>query len=75
LNTAPRSLSPIEATALIKIKLHARLDSRMRGVADRLIHLGIVDEDPKGMYVTRLGEEYVSREAMRLGLARQNGQP
>jgi hypothetical protein len=76
MNTALRSLSALEATALVQIKLQAHLDSRLRGAAHRLIKLGIVDEDPNGMYVvTRLGEEYLWREAVRLGLAPPAARP
>jgi hypothetical protein len=71
MGTVLRSLSAIEATALVQIKISARLDARLRGAAHRLIHMGIVDEDPNGMYVTRLGEVYLSREAVRRGLAPQ----
>jgi hypothetical protein len=75
MSDALRSLSALEATALVQIKISAKLDERLRGAAHRLIHFGMVDEDPSGMHVTRLGELYLSREAERLGLAPQSRRP
>jgi hypothetical protein len=67
-----RNLSPLESTALIQVKISARLDARLRSAANRLIHFGIVDETSTGLKLTPLGEEYCKVEADRRGIGRMD---
>ena len=61
-------LSEREVTALIQIRLQARLDPKHRGTANRLIHLGLVDETAQGLHVTPVGERRCVAEARQRGL-------
>lgn len=61
-------LSPREATTLMQIRLRARLEPHHRVAANRLIHLGLVDETAQGLYVTPPGQERCALEARRRGL-------
>ena len=63
-----RSLSALETTALMQIRLSAKLEHKHRLAANRLIHFGLVDETPHGWRVTPVGEKYCLREAVRRGL-------
>jgi len=67
---ALRSLSALEATALMQIRMSAKLEQKHRLAANRLIHFGLVDETPNGWRVTPVGERYCEREATRRGLQR-----
>jgi hypothetical protein len=61
-------LSQREVTALIQIRLQARLEPKHRGTASRLIHLGLVDETARGFHVTPAGELRCMEEARHRGL-------
>jgi hypothetical protein len=63
-------LSEREVTALIQIRLRARLEPKHRGTANRLIHLGLVDENAQGFHVTPVGERRCMEEARQRGLVR-----
>jgi hypothetical protein len=69
MNSGLCSLSAIEAAALVRIKLSAKLDSQLRSATHRLIHLGIVGEDPNWMRecveaACRILDEDVQRDTM-----------
>lgn len=66
--TPLRPLSALEATALMQIRISAKLDPKHRLAINRLVHFGLVNETPAGWHVTREGEQYCRREAGRLGL-------
>ena len=62
-------LSVLETTTLMQVRLQASLEPRLRVTTRRLIHLGLVEETPRGFHVTALGDERCRREARRFGLA------
>jgi hypothetical protein len=64
-------LSEREVTALIQIRLQARLEPKHRQTANRLIHLGLVGETSLGLHVTPLGEIRCVEEGRNRGLVRQ----
>lgn len=61
-------LSAQEARMLLQIKLQAAFDPKQRGLIDRLIHFGLVEETPRGVRLSSTGETRCREEATRLGL-------
>ena len=61
-------LSAVEITALMQIRLQARLDPKHRRVLHRMLHLGLIAETPQGFAVTAVGASRCAREARNRGL-------
>jgi hypothetical protein len=62
-------LSGREVTALIQIRLQAKLDPKHRGAIARLLHHRLIEERPDGFFVTKAGNERCIAEASTRGLA------
>jgi hypothetical protein len=58
-------LSELEITALMQIRLGAKLDAKHRAVLQRLFHWGLIKEGAGGFAVTPAGEERYKLEISR----------
>ena len=56
-------LSEAEVTALMQIRMGAKLDAKHRAVLGRLFHWGLIKEGAGGFSVTPAGEERYKLEA------------
>ena len=68
-NSQRTPLSGREITALMQIRLQAKLDPQHRSTIARLLHLGLIEERPAGFFVTAAGNERCAAEAKGRGLA------
>jgi hypothetical protein len=62
------TLSRLEVTALIQIRLRAKLDAQYRAAIHRLIHIGFVNEGAEGYWLTEQGIGRFQDEARKAGL-------
>jgi hypothetical protein len=61
MTTSP--LSEAEVTALMQIRMGAKLDAKHRAVLQRLFHWNLIKEGAGGLSVTPAGEERYKLEA------------
>lgn len=61
-------LSGLEANLLCRVALRSQTSPSDRKLADRLIHLGLVDETPAGYSLTAEGRARYAQEMQRRGL-------
>jgi hypothetical protein len=66
--TSRESLSSRETSALMQVQRGGKLDAEYRRIADRLIHLGLIDQTSRGLRVTPTGFQLCMVEAQRRGL-------